>query len=330
MMRIQVLNRNLLLTALVSFTLPLLLVTSSPTSSEGQSQSSPLQQLENHHHQHHSSDGCDWEGSGLRQESERVVVPVYLRCSHGSIKWHYPRGALRVVLRHGTSSKDFRGCIRVANNISSVRMYIEGHRKLHNLYSHDDGKHPDLLRCFVSNHGQIALYIEAEPPNIDDLRHEIVAFSYALNSVSSQSALLNDYEECRPCDDHEMHTSFCTSDFIIQGTIMSLNHNKDLERTELHVKMTRVFKDPMDKAFVLKSGNFSSHDLFTSEYGIEKYFTLHRPLKCGTKAGTGTEFLFLGRWILGNPVIVCAPKVTYWKHVKSKAIDTGANQCELR
>lgn len=281
---------------------------------------------------HHNSDVCDWEGSGNQNtDSERVVVPVYLRCTHGTIKWIYPKGGLRVVLRHGTSNKDFRGCIRVAKNTSNVRMYIEGHRQLHKLYASDDGKHSDLLRCFVSNDGQIAIFLESEPWTSKNgrLNRDVVRFDYHLQSVSSQEELLHDYSECRPCDDLQLVSTFCTSDFIIEGTISSLYHNLELERSELTIRARKVIKDPVDYN-INTLGNDSAKDLYNnSEYGIVKYFTLHRPLKCGTKAGSGTEFLFFGRWVLGNPVISCAPKIEYWKHVKSKAIESGLNQCQL-
>ena len=281
----------------------------------------PSGQTEQYYHQ---SDGCDWEGSGSHSDSERVVTPVYLRCSHGTIKWFSPRGGLRIVLKHGTSNKDFKGCIRMAKNVSSVRMYIEGHRKLHHLYSVDDGKHIDLLRCFVSNNGKVALFIESETTNI---LNDMVQLSYDLQSVSSKRDLLDEYEECRPCDDSQMISLFCTSDFIIQGTISSLFHNQELERSELTIRASSVIKDPVNNLFVIN--NSSSNDIANNHYGIIRYITLYRPLKCGTKAGSGTEFLFFGRWILGNPVISCAPKLTYWKHVKSKAMENGSYQCQL-
>ncbi|GFY77153.1 meteorin-like protein [Trichonephila inaurata madagascariensis] len=44
-----------------------------------------------------SSDTCDWVGSGLLQGVTRGVQPLYLRCTQGHIKWHYPRGALRAL-----------------------------------------------------------------------------------------------------------------------------------------------------------------------------------------------------------------------------------------
>ena len=282
---------------------------------------------------HQISDVCDWEGSGsIELDSDRAVVPVYLRCSHGTIKWFYPKGGLRVVLRYGTSNKNFRGCIRVARNTSnSVRMYIEGNQQLHKLYSYDDQKHIDLLRCFVSIDGKIAIFVESEPLLTHDLNDkQIVKFSYDLQSVSSKQELISEDEECKPCDDNQMLSLYCTSDFIIEGTIHTLLHSNQLERSELTVRAHKIIKDPIDNTYqTLGQNNSVSVDAVMSRYGIVKYFTLHRPLKCQTKAGSGTEFLFMGRWLLGSPVISCAPKLSHWKHVKSRAQESGTNQCQL-
>ncbi|XP_054155144.1 meteorin-like protein [Oppia nitens] len=279
------------------------------------------------------SDVCDWEGSGsIETDSDRVIVPVYLRCSHGIVKWLYPKGGLRVVLKHGTSDKEFRGCIRVARNTSkSVRMYVEGNQQLHKLYAFDDNKDIDLLRCFVSNNGKIAIFVESEPSLSNDLIYkDFVKFSYDLQSVSSKEELITDDEECKPCDDNQLLSQYCTSDFIIEGSINSLFHNKPLERSEVTVRAHRVIKDPVDNTYqTLGHNNSVSVDAIISQYGIVKHYTIYRPLRCRTKAGSGTEFLFIGRWLLGSPVISCAPKLEHWKHVKSKALESGTNECQL-
>jgi hypothetical protein len=236
------------------------------------------------------------------------------------VKWLYPSSALQVTLRHGTAAKtDYRGCIRIATNATSrVRVFIEGvYQSLHKIYSNDDGQHPDSTRCFVSHDGQVSLYLEADQfePLI---AREAFQFSYHLEPVTSKSELIAD-EECRPCTDEEMHTFFCKSDFIVRGTISALQNNEALERTELTIKATKVYKtsNPIASpaSLIAKSG--------------DKLIVLHRPLRCNSKAGQGSEFLFMGNWVLGNPVVKCAPKVSYWKHVKSKAIASSSNQCQL-
>lgn len=60
-----------------------------------------------------------------------------------------------------------------------------------------------------------------------------------------------------------------------------------------------------------------------------QYVILHRPLNCGTKAGTG-EYLFLGKWELQNPILYCIPRVAEWKKVRRKAMESGMNECLLQ
>lgn len=262
-----------------------------------------------------SYDSCDWTGSGLTTAgAERVVVPIYLRCLQGTVRWLYPSSALQVTLNsHG--HQEFRGCIRVAaNSTSRVRVYVEGvYQSLHKLYAADDGRHRELQRCFASHDGQVALYLEADATPA--LVKEHFEFAYHLEPVASNEVLHDDREECRPCTDYETHTAYCTSDFVMRGAIQSLFDNEPLQRTELTIRAVEIKRDLVPP----QGGNTSSGE----------HIVLHRPLKCHSKAGLGTEFLFLGHWVLGNPVIKCAPTIAYWKHVKSRAIATGANQCQL-
>lgn len=252
-----------------------------------------------------SSDICDWVGSGLHQGVPKGVQPLYLRCTQGHIKWHYPRGALRALLRPPISN--FRGCIKVSANSTGARLYLEGQKRLYPLYKAGDGKSDELHRCFTSRKGQVALYVEADPP-LDILKKDTMEFSYDL---TAQENLADDLEECRPCTDEEILHSFCISDFVVQGTVSSLNHNSAAQVSELIIRTTSIKKDNRQK----------------SQWNA-KHVTLHRPLKCGTKVGMG-EFLFLGRWQLGHPVIHCAPRLSHWKEIRRKSILDRTNQCQL-
>ncbi|XP_042908297.1 meteorin-like protein [Parasteatoda tepidariorum] len=251
------------------------------------------------------SDTCDWVGSGLLQESSQGVHPIYLRCTQGHIKWHYPRGALRALLRPPLSG--FQGCIRIAANSTGARLYLEGETRLFLLYKAGDGKPEGLHRCFTSRRGQVALYIEADPP-LDILRKDTVEFSYDL---VQQNNLSDDMEECRPCSDEEILRAYCSSDFVVQGTVSTLSHNSSTQTSVLSVRATNIKRHTRNKS-----------------WAKAKYVTLYRPLKCGTKSGMG-EFLFLGRWRLGQPFVHCAPRLSHWKEIRRKAISTQTNQCQL-
>lgn len=102
------------------------------------------------------------------------MQPLYLRCTQGHIKWHYPRGALRALIRPPLSS--FQACIRISPNSTGARLYLEGEKKLFPLFKPGDS---NLYKCFVSRKSQIALYIEADPP-VDILKKDTVEFSYDL------------------------------------------------------------------------------------------------------------------------------------------------------
>lgn len=253
----------------------------------------------------HSSDICDWVGSGLHQGEPRGVKPLYLRCTQGHIKWHYPRGALRTLLRPPLSN--FQGCIRVSANSTGARLYLEGERKLFPLFRPGDGKSAELHRCFTSRRGQVALYVEADPPT-DLLRKDTIEFTYDL---VAQEDLTDDMEECRPCNEEEILRSYCTSHFVVQGTVSSLSHNTTVERSEVTVLAAKVIKDTPPKS-----------------WNSTKYITLFRPLKCGTKVGRG-EFLFMGRFRLDLPIIHCVPRLVQWKEIKRKALEQGTNLCQL-
>ncbi|XP_013794842.2 meteorin-like protein [Limulus polyphemus] len=260
-----------------------------------------------------ASDDCDWLGSGLTQ-GERGVQAVYLRCAQGRIEWKYPRGALRVVLRHGTSGKEFRGCLRVSKNFKGIQIYVEGHRRLHLLYSKTDKKHPELLRCFNSYHGQVALYVEAVMV-FNTIQKGLARFYYDLQPVSTE-ALWDDLDVCRPCSEEEMLRYYCTSDFVLQGKVSNLNHNKALQQSELTVQITRIYRD--------------SHEsrLFNSAQGNNKETVLRRPLKCATKTGVG-EYVFFSRWTLEKMIVQCAPRLSDWRKVRRKALKERSNQCQL-
>ena len=84
------------------------------------------------------------------------MTPIYLRCAAGTVRWSAPRGALRVVLRHGVGGREFRGCIRLKNRVSEkvARVFVEMPGALSLL-------HTSAVRCFESRDALAALFIEA-------------------------------------------------------------------------------------------------------------------------------------------------------------------------
>ncbi|GAB6020444.1 hypothetical protein CHUAL_003137 [Chamberlinius hualienensis] len=267
-----------------------------------------------------NSDGCDWTGSGLDyNDGFRGVQPVYLRCSQGKVEWKYPRGALRIVLRHGTSGKDFKGCLKVSKGFAGARVFLEGHRTLHVLYSPNDAtrRHPQLPRCFLSRNGQVALYVEAENTQQDTHRKQKAEFSYDLQLTAQNSSRYDPQEDCRPCSKSQLLRQFCTADFLAKGSIAGIYQNEELERTELTIRAKKVLRQ--------NAAIFHPRE----EVGFNgMYGTIHVPIACGVQQGGG-EFMLMGRMTLGEPTLTCAPRLNEWKAIRAEAIAQGANQCEL-
>ncbi|KAH6932201.1 hypothetical protein HPB50_003695 [Hyalomma asiaticum] len=91
---------------------------------------------------------CDWAQSGLSQSPEQVL-PVYLEsCDSGTVRWSYPRGALRIVLQ---AQKEFQACFRVAADSSGVLVYAA-----------QGGLVPGLrAKCVLSSRGSAVVYAVA-------------------------------------------------------------------------------------------------------------------------------------------------------------------------
>ncbi|GIY37751.1 meteorin-like protein [Caerostris extrusa] len=250
----------------------------------------------------------------------RRIQPVYLRCNQGTIHWNYPQGALRVDLQYrssGTSSTPFSACIRRSAGSSGARIYLAERKKLHLIFNSDDPM--DLVKCVSSQRGQVALYVEADPIT-DFLRRATLEFNYHLKKISRRS---NDLlEECQPCSEEQLLHHYCSSDFVFEGKVTNLNHNKQLQVTELSVSISKTHRINELQKFPEFSNGIQESNMSSNRV------ILQRPLKCGTKSGFG-EYLFLGNWVLGNPTLECIPRVSEWKRVRRKALSSGSNQCLL-
>ncbi|XP_015928933.1 meteorin-like protein [Parasteatoda tepidariorum] len=267
-------------------------------------------------------DNCDWTGSGtLAMALSRGVQPVYLRCNQGTVRWHYPQGALRIVLQHRSAGSSFSACVRRSKNSTGARIYLAGHKTLHQLFNSNDPI--DLVKCVSSQSGQVTLYAEADPI-ADILRKATAEFSYHLKRIykKTEYAVI---DECQPCSEEQLLRHFCSSDFVVQGTVTSLFHNKALQMTELTVRVSQILRTNKDLNNPIRESHISSDNDIVQK---TNYVVMYRPLKCGTKAGSG-EYLFLGKWLLGNANLNCVPRVSEWKKVRRKALLTGSNECLL-
>lgn len=310
-------------------------------------------------------DQCDWTGSGLTDNVERGVTPVYLRCREGSLSWMYPRGALRLLFRPPlpATERDFRVCVRVlrrpdppdlfhthrhndthARERFPARLFVEGAKRLVPLYAPDDG---DLreLRCFRSKHGRAALYVEAEPE--EGTKRRVAALRYEAKPLPRRH-----YDpataDCRPCTDSEMELAFCTSDLVSRGIIVDTQHRHDLDSTQLTIKLTKLIRatgieghDPHETVTERKPDGEDyykyeiDNDLEEKSYGSRRRRNLslhahvHVPSECGATGGGG-EFLVMARRRLGRLSVVCAPRADDWARLVNIRTADGDAHCLLQ
>lgn len=264
-----------------------------------------------------TSDSCDWYGSGV--EDEGVVVPVYLRCSQGNIKWKYPRGGLRILFQPNPLH-DFKGCIRISKK-SNANVKVSSEEpgpKLNPLYHLNDGNHYDLLRCFNSSDKKAALFVEVIPTS-SLIQGSLFEIDYHLSPVEESNEVIS-RPECRPCTNQELVHHYCSSDFLIRGSISSLINNEVLLRSDIGVKVDSLLRD----------SSVNNQLVIQESTDGEKRVVLHRPFNCHSKPpDPDTDFLLMGHWILGNPVITCAPKWSDWRNLRLKAIHDGSGHCRL-
>lgn len=280
------------------------------------------------------SNGCDFYGSGLEQDG-RGVQPVYLSCSSGRVEWQYPRAGLRVILRSPHKDRDFQACIKGDPKFEGARVYLEGYRSLLPLFALDDGRPQELVRCFTSYKGQAALYVEAEP-SADDLKKEVAAFDYDLQTLA-KGKIYDPLEECRPCSEDEILRLYCSGDFVARGSIERVEDDSDLATTTITIRASKLFQQTSP---VFRHAHARERDekAWESAYGVSNSIRgggggvaeytgrVDVPIQCGARAGEG-EFLVMGVMRLGKPILRCAPRHSEWVKI-AKAARANA-QCVL-
>ncbi|XP_075231103.1 meteorin-like protein [Lycorma delicatula] len=264
---------------------------------------------------------CDWNGSGLGHGPQRGVTPVYLRCAKGRVSWVYPGGALRVLLRLGSSGREFRGCIKASTDFAGARLFLEGPRGLVSLL---DAEPTPRVQCFTSKSGQVALYLEALQKTPSAFPRLVAQFDYDLEALPRSGQLYDASQECRPCSPEEMTHAFCSSDLVTRGIIRSVETLEDLKVSELTVKVTKQLRESTpgdDLEESVENNDISSLD-------NEEEIKLHVPEHCGARRGAG-EFVFMGRRKLGDLVLRCAPRLEDWAEIVRSENAKGSAHCVL-
>ncbi|XP_027203370.2 meteorin-like protein [Dermatophagoides pteronyssinus] len=311
--------------------------------------------LDNDHYGY-VSDQCDWSGSksSLLSKStlddnngKRLVMPIYLRCSRGQIKWFYPNGGLRVVLKLGTDDRrNFRGCIRIARNTSrNVRIYIEGKRQLLQIFAADDGQHPDRFRCFVSVNHFIALFIDSSIIDSNLLLKYVndpVIFQYDLEEIvssssktSNQSIIIDDDDDpqclttlTEQCTDDKILDLYCRADFVLTGRIIYYQERIDLNLIEYRIQPLYIHRIPYGQ-----NNTIILSDMDTNN-STQQSLILNRPICPNRSSPTSIMIdnirqLFVGKQILGKYFIECSIGLDKWKRLSSHARSNRINKCAI-
>lgn len=264
---------------------------------------------------------CDWSGSGLGHGPQRGVTPVYLRCAKGRVSWVYPGGALRVLLRLGSSGREFRGCIKASTDFAGARLFLEGSVRLVSLL---DAEPTPRVQCFSSRHGQVALYLEALQKTPSAYPRLVAQFDYDLEPLPRNGQSYDTTQDCRPCSPEEMTHAFCSSDLVTRGIIRSVETLEDLKVSELTVKVTKQLRESTPGDDLEES--IESNDL--SSLDKEEQVKLQVPEHCGVRRGAG-EFVFMARRKLGDLVLRCAPRLEDWAEVVRSENAKGSAHCVL-
>jgi hypothetical protein len=144
---------------------------------------------------------------------------------------------------------------------------------------------------------------------------------------------------------------------VARGIITGVFNNEVLARSEVSTRITTVYRQlqPVFKPHNLTAFEYSTlrkehSDTEMFSFGTNAlvdsspagwnisqnsymqrylYGTLHVPIHCGAKHGPG-EFIFMGRFILDDPVLTCAPRIEDWLQARRLAIQDGSAQCSLQ
>ncbi|XP_072513793.1 meteorin-like protein [Salminus brasiliensis] len=279
----------------------------------------------------YSSDQCSWRGSGLTHQSHlRDVEQVYLRCSEGSLEWLYPTGAVIVNLRPNTdppqnpthSQTPTRGtahsvCLRPRPGSSGTSVYLRRDGELTLLLSEEE-QTAGRQRCF-SLPQQGALFIEATAHT--DISKRVTSFQYQLTSRGDQSN--SPTAPCSPCTDEQILMAVCTSDFVVRGSIQSVEEEEeDIDEGQASsvVLSSHVYRQKK-RVFVPAGGGTHGHGRWTGRVKV--------PQKCDLKVEQGAEFLLTGSVRFGEAWLGCAPRYKDFLQIYRTALEAGTNPCHI-
>lgn len=256
-------------------------------------------------------------------EEARAVHTVSMSCLDGKVTWYNPTGALRIELRPKHAAT-FRSCFITESGKANIKVSQEKETTVdsklpsvrsnyvlneHNLQTLTSSSGSSSEFCVTSSE-HLILYLEAEATV--NLGYQKIVFYY--DNILVQNPQLPSIEDCRPCSEAELLQSYCSSDFVIVGSMDNVQHHDRFGKTRIDVAVTQIIR---------QSGSHFSRkrrDLSTL-HGV-----ISAPRKCGIVKGDGL-FLMTGKVRLGEVTLNCAPYLHDWETIVNKAEFEGKMEC---
>lgn len=268
----------------------------------------------------HTCEQCDCTISAT--DANKGVHLTTLTCMDGSVTWYNPIGALRVELRPEMPGK-FQSCFIVETGDLKLKVSREAELNINSKSPSERNQfilNDNNLQPLVTSRGKsnevciqatnsVILYLE---PEVDEtLESKRVVFRYDLVYVPKVEK--SPIEECRPCSEYELLKAYCSSDFVIVGSMESVNHNDEIAKTKIDIEVAQIIRSSGD--------HFSRLKRDSALQG-----TITAPRKCGVSKGDGL-FLMTGRVRLGELTMGCAPYLDEWETIVNKAQLEGRLEC---
>lgn len=246
-----------------------------------------------------------------------------LTCHEGSVTWYNPVGALRLELSP-TLTKAFRFCFVMETGNAMIKVSKESDDAINtksppqrSQYILNDSNLKTIVTasgaskeyCMTSEE-PIVLYIE--PELTEHLGYQKVFFQYDITPLSEVKE--PSIEDCRPCSDAEILRAFCSSDFVIVGSMDSVENVEDSDKTHIEVAVSQIIRQ--------RGSHFHRHRRDSST--LQGLIVTHK--KCGVVRGDGL-FLMTGKIRFGELKLGCAPYHHEWETLVRAAESDGRMEC---
>lgn len=243
-------------------------------------------------------------------------------CHEGSVTWYNPVGALRLEFSP-TLTKAFRLCFVMDTGHAIIKVSEESDRaittKSPTQYILNDNNLKTIVtvtgaskeHCITSEE-PITLFVE--PERTENLGYQKVLFQYDVTPLSK--IVEPSMEDCRPCSEAELLRAYCSSDFVVVGSIEAVENFEDSDKTHIQVAVAQIIRQ--------RGSHFHRHkrDSPTLQ-GL-----IVTPRKCGVVKGDGL-FLMTGKVRFGELKLGCAPFLSEWEALARAATSDGRMECTL-